>query len=630
MADIALTGASALLAFQRALDTTSHNIANVATDGYSRERVLLETRPGQPLGNGYVGNGVQATGVERLQDRFIFDRMLESLAAQARLDRFSTYGARLDGLLSSADTGLAQPMQGYFDALQALSADPTSTAARDNVIASAQTLVARFHSLQSQLDATGADINSRLTQAAQDASDYAAQIAKLNDAIVRASVAGNGQAPNDLLDQREQLLGQLAQKIGITTTTQDDGSINVFAANGQALVIGGSSRKLSTLANPYDPQRLELAIDNGSGAVRISSQASGGEIGGLLDFRREALDPAQGQLGRIAASLALTVNAQNAQGMDAYGALGGDLFTTPQPGVQASSLNAGGATLTATYASTSQLNGSDVVMRYDGAAWSATDAVTGAPVSLSGSGTVADPFLVGGLSMVVGGSAAAGDSFLVRPTAGAAGQIGLATTDGGKIAAATPVRVSASLSNTGSATAGAPQVTDATDPNLLSTVSIVFTSATTYSVNGGPDQAYASGAAIGVNGWQLAITGTPATGDTFTVTPNGAGSSDNGNARLLGALSTAKVLDGGTTSFNGAYAGLVARTGGAARQADLQKTAQDAVQAQLTAERASVSGVNLDEEAANLVRYQQAYQAAAQVIAAAQTVFDSLLAAVRR
>ena len=231
---------------------------------------------------------------------------------------------------------------------------------------------------------------------------------------------------------------------------------------------------------------------------------------------------------------------------------------------------------------------------------------------------------------LMGGIYMAGDRFLLRPTAGAAAGIGLVTTDGNRIATASPVRVDTSVANTGNATAVAPTIVYATDPGLLSTVSIVFTSATTYSVNGGPAQAYTSGSPISVNGWQVAISGTPASSDTFTVRANGAGSSDNGNARLLGGLSTAKLLDGGTQSLNSVYGGLVARAGGAAQQAELQKSAQDAVQAQLTAERESVSGVNLDEEAANLIRFQQAYQAAAQVIATASTIFETLLAAVRR
>jgi flagellar hook-associated protein 1 len=548
--DILATGASALLAFQRALDTTGHNIANVATDGYSRQRVLLASRPGQELGGMFFGAGVQLAGVERLSDRFIFDRMLESLSAQSRLSRFSAYADRLDGWLSNADTGLAQPLQKYFDALQGLAADPSSTAARTVVLSSVGTLVSRFRSLQGQLDATAADIGARLTQAAGEASELASRVAQLNQEIVRAQATTGGRAPNDLLDQREQLLSQLAQRIGITTVTQDDGAVNVFTAGGQALVVGTTAGRLATVADPYDARRLDLALDIGGSAVRISGQAGGGEIGGLLDFRREVLDPAMGELGRLAATLAASVNAQHAAGVDAYGAAGGNFFIAPQPQAAAAATNAGSGTVAAAYGNLSQLSGHDYRMGWDGAAWSFTDVTTGASVTPAGTGTAGDPFVFGGLSVVVSGVPAAGDSFLLRPTAAAAGQVGVAITDPNRIAAAGP---------------GA-----------------------------------------------------------------GPGSSDNANARLLGALSTAPLLDGGTASLNAAYGALVARAGGAAQQAGLQLQAQDAVHAQVVAGRESVSGVNLDEEAANLVRFQQAYQAAAQVIATANSLFESLLAAVRR
>lgn len=549
MADPLQIGASALLAFQRALDTTGHNIANAATDGYSRQRVQLASQPGQELGGMFFGAGVQLTGVERLQDRFVFDRMLESLSAQSRLERFSTYADRLDGWLSNADTGLARPLQGYFDALQGLAANPGSTAARNVVLGAARTLVARFDSLQAQRDALQDDVDTRLAQAARDASGDAARIAELNEQIARAQATSGGQAPNDLLDQREQLLGALAGRIGITTAAQDDGSVNVFTANGQALVVGFTAGRLTTLPDSYDQTRLQLAIDLGSGVVPISSQASGGEIGGLLDFRRELLDPAMGELGRIAATLAASVNAQHALGTDLYGAAGGAFFTAPQPVVAAASTNGVGGAVAASFGDVAQLTGHDYRLDYDGAAWTITDLVTGAAVVPSGTGAAGDPFRFDGLSVVVAG-AAAGDRFQLRPTASAAGQLDLAIADPARIAAA------------------------------------------------------AAGAA--------------------------AGSSDNANARLLGALSTAPLLDGGTASLNGAYASLVARAGGAAQQAGLQLTAQGAVHAQLAAERASVSGVNLDEEAANLIRFQQAYQAAAQVITAANAMFETLLAAVRR
>ena len=516
MADLALTGASALLAFQRALDTTGHNIANVATDGYSRQRVDLQSRPGQQFGNGFFGTGVQVDNVERLQNRFVFDRMLDGISTQSRLAQFSTYATRLDGLLSNASSGLAGPLQGYFDALQALSADPTSAPARNAVLGAARLLTSRFDSLQGQVDSTALDINARLTQAAREVTDYAAQVATLNKQIVQAQSAAGGKAPNDLLDQRDQLLSALSQRIGISTVAQDDGSVNVFTANGQSLVVGFTSSTMSTTADPYQPQRMDLAINNGSGLVRISGLASGGTIGGLLDYRREVLDPANGELGRLATALATAVNTQHAEGMDAYGQLGGNFFADLSATARAATTNTGGASLDVSYANLSQLTGDDVLMRFDGANWSATNVATGASVTLNGAGTIGFPFDFNGLSVVVNGAANAGDSFLVQPTAGNAGALSLVISDPARIATANPLRSAAALSNTGTGTITAPDVTDVTDPALLNPASIVFTSPLTYSVDGGPDQPYVEGSPITANGWTLSISGVPSIGDTLT------------------------------------------------------------------------------------------------------------------
>jgi flagellar hook-associated protein 1 FlgK len=229
---------------------------------------------------------------------------------------------------------------------------------------------------------------------------------------------------------------------------------------------------------------------------------------------------------------------------------------------------------------------------------------------------------------VVDGNAAAGDRFLVRPTARAADSLSVALTEPSAVAAAAPIRTAAGATNSGDATIGAGKAVNASNPKLLQTATIRFTSSTTYTINGGPSQAYTSGDPIRHNGWQLAISGAPAAGDTFTVQSNAGGVGDNRNALALGKLQNAGVLDGGNTSIGDAYAQLVANVGTQTRQAKAGLDAQTALASQAKAAEQGVSGVNLDEEAANLVRFQQAYQAAAKAITTAQTVFESLLRAV--
>ena len=321
---------------------------------------------------------------------------------------------------------------------------------------------------------------------------------------------------------------------------------------------------------------------------------------------------------------------QHRAGMDLNGQMGTDFFNIPAPRVNGNANNTGSGTLTASVGDLSRLDGQNVVLKFDGTAWSATRADTGANVPLTGTGTAADPLVVNGVELVVGGAPANGDRFLLQPTAGAAGGISVAIDDPNRIAAATPVKAKAELDNVGTGKVGSVKVTDSTNANLLTPADIEFIDGTQYTVNGAGPFTYTPGQPINANGWSLSLDGVPAAGDKFSVGSTGAGSSDNGNAIALGNIDDAKALNGGTVSLNGAIGGLTTSIGSAARQADYAADAQQVLYDQAQAARDSVSGVNLDGEAANMLRFQQAYQAAAQVISTADTMFQSLLSAVGR
>jgi flagellar hook-associated protein 1 len=267
-------------------------------------------------------------------------------------------------------------------------------------------------------------------------------------------------------------------------------------------------------------------------------------------------------------------------------------------------------------------------MKYDGSAWSLTRA-DGTSVAMTGSGTAADPFVADGLKFTVSGSASAGDSFMIRPTATAAAATSVAITDVRQIAAASPVAATAAGSNTGTGSVGGIVATDATNPNLLAPANITFTSPTTYQINGAGSYTFTPGQPIAANGWSLTLNGAPQAGDSFNVAANTGGVGDNSNANALAGIADLGVLDGGNATLTDAYASLVGNVGNSAQQAQNGLTAQTALLNQAVASQQNVSGVNLDEEAANLVRYQQSYQAAAQVISIASTLFDSVLAAVQ-
>ncbi|HSW12947.1 MAG TPA: flagellar hook-associated protein FlgK [Solimonas sp.] len=627
MSDLLSIGVSGLLAYRKALDTAGHNIANVNTAGYSRQRVELGSRMGGPQGDGYIGAGVSSNTVKRLADALVTTRLQGDSSAYARAETFSGLASRVDGWLSSPDAGLTKPLQGFYDALSGLSANPTSAASRQSLLAGADSLSDRFNSLQGQFDGLESEVNQRLTQTADEVTRYAQSVAELNERIVLAKGQAGGQPPNDLLDQRDALIKEIATRIGITTTEQDDGGINVFTGSGQALVLGRQANSLTVGDDAYGSGRKELFF---SGGQNITAQTSGGVIGGLLDFRRELLDPLKSDLGRMAAGLAEAMNQQHAAGMDARGQLGGDFFSDIAGSVYAARANSGTAAVGVSLSDAGALTGDNYTLAYTGSSWQLTRARDGSSVPLTGSGTAGDPLQAEGLSLVVSGAPAAGDRYLLKPTAQAGSQLRVAITDPARIAAASPVRVSAALSNSGSAAIGGISVSDPANTSLLSGVNIQFTSASTYSINGAGSYAYSAGTPIAVNGWSLNLNGTPATGDSFQVATNGANSSDNGNARALAGLSSRGILDGGRSTLTAAQSSLVGRAGALAQQAQLQVDAQAAVKAQTEAEQSSMSGVNLDEEAADLVRYQQAYQAAARVIAIANEVFQSLLDAARR
>ncbi|HTM28768.1 MAG TPA: flagellar basal body rod C-terminal domain-containing protein, partial [Rhodanobacter sp.] len=291
------------------------------------------------------------------------------------------------------------------------------------------------------------------------------------------------------------------------------------------------------------------------------------------------------------------------------------------------STNGGSGTLDASIGDIGALTGKDYVLSYDGSNWSMRD-TNGASVALGGSGTSADPFTAAGLSLVVGGSANAGDSFRVQPSRNAAAGFSVLIDDPGKIAAAASLKASAAIGNTGTA-APAISISDGSDANLFNSSSVVFTSTTSYSVDGGPAQTFTPGQPIVHNGWSMQLSGAPQAGDSFGVQANSNAQGDNSNALMLGKVANLGVLDGGATSAGRAYSQLVSQVGSAGALAKDDLTTQTAVYNQAMSSQQSVSGVNLDEEAANLLRYQQAYQASAQVISTANSIFSALLGAVR-
>lgn len=624
MSNVLSTGTSALIAFQRALATVSHNVANIKTDGYSRQKVDFATRDPSDVGYGDVGNGTKITDIRRVADQLAISRLLDSNGELARLQQLSGMADRVDALFSDAATNVSGVWSNFFDAVNGLASNASGTADRRDVLDNASTLVNRFKQLNSNLDSLNSEVNNGLISAATEVNRLAKEIAQINGAIGSNAAA----AAPDLLDRRDQLISKLVGYTGGTAVIQDGGVMNVYSSGGQALVVGTTASQITTAADPYQPERLRLAIKTQGMTVTLDSKALGGQIGGLMEFRETVLTPAQAELGRIAVGMAQSFNQAHAEGMDLYGDMGGNFFNLGTPKISGHSGNTGTASLTASYGDLGALDGQNLLLKFDGSNWQASRADTGVAVPMTGTGTAADPFVVNGVQFVVGGTPATNDRFLLQPTAGATNDLSVAITDPSRIAAANPVKGTAVLSNTGTGVLGKLDVLNAGNPALLNPAVIAFTDANTYTIDGVGPYPYTPGQTISANGWSLVLDGKPAAGDRFDIGKTAAGSSDNGNASRLAGVEDAKAFSGGTVTLNGALGGMTTQIGSAARAADYSLQAQQVINDNAKASRDSVSGVNLDEEAADMLRLQQAYQAASQLISTADTMFQTILKAV--
>lgn len=629
-------GLSALLAAQRALQTTSNNIANANTAGYVRQRIDFVEQPGTPLGRITIGAGVAVADVSRVYDQFLTDNLRSSTSMEQRYAAFGDFATRLDTILGNPDTGVSVSVQRFFDQVEAVGRDPTSVAQRQQLLLEGDSLATRLKQLDSQLSSLGNEIDGRLEKAADTINQLAGQIADVNGQVM---AAGATAAPN-LLDKRDELLKALGSQIDITTIRQADGSVNVLVGSGQSLVLGSRAARMTTVPDTYDGSRLQLAVDNGGTLQNISTKVNGGVVGGLLAFRNDVLDGARRDLGQLATGLADAFNAQHRQGMDLQGNLGGDFFTTTTPLTAAARTNTGTGVVSAVIADASGLTGRDYELRFNGSAWSVLDRQSGALVAATGTGTAANPLVFAGLSVSATAGAAAGDRFLVQPLANATTDFGVALTAPAEIAAATPLVSRAGATNTSQATVSAPVLTDVTDPVLQSvvaggvTVTIRFDTPTSYSVFTPTDIVgpfpYTSGADISYGGMTVQVSGQPQANDRFYIDGGAAGSGDNSNVLALAQVAQRGFFGGGTQSINDLGADIVASVGSTANRASNEIKVQQALREQAEIDLQNISGVNLDEEAANMLRYQQAYLAASKVISVADGLFQNLLQVVGR
>ena len=784
MPDLLNISVSGLRTYQGAMSTTSHNIANVGNEDYTRQRVELNARFPIREGSSFFGQGVSLTSVNRIIDEFNSIGLRDITSNVSRLDTFDSYAVRVETIVADEQSSLMPAMDTYFNALNDVANDPSANAPRVALLGSSEILQRSFQSIGTELQAIETEINQRIRVEIGEINSISSELANINEKINSISSIDN--RPSDLLDQRDALVKRLSEKISVTVVEQANGNINVLVGTGQLLVSNSTALSLVALQDAAQADKISIGIQSSGGSVDVTDALVGGDLGGLLDVRDNLLNDMQNQMGRLAISLSESMNAQHIQGYDLNGDFGVKQFSTVSTGhLQAQfggdyltngfavgetvsfDLQFDGRTVNAAYtvqvgdtnqdiangllfgvagidadanvtynadgtytlagttagvSMTFELYGSNIKFETaggpsplgnnlvisnltDGATDNATLSLsalgssstratagvvsTGNPSTFIGPSTVAmanqnntgtalmnfsitdvsaltvsdyevgfdgvnynvvrlsdnvtvasgaGPFAVDGLEITAGGVPAVGDSFYIRPTDQGAVTFQALITDPVKIAAAGPIRASTNINNIGSANISSPTVTDVLDGDLTNTIDIFFDPINPPGTFDVVDRAsgtvlqnnvnYFTGINVIQNGWQVQLTGQTQSGDTFSVENNNNAVSDNRSALLLAGLQSTGILDGGNTSFEQSYTVLTSKVGVVTQQVKISLEVEKSLLEGAIERRESVSGVNLDEEAADLIRFQQAYQALTRVVQVSQEIFDSLLNAV--
>lgn len=625
-------GVTGLNAAQVALATTGNNITNVYTPGYNREVTLLaENR---------TGSGVGVSGVQRQFNQFIATQLNQAISSNSALSAYEVQINQIDNLLADRDAGLAPLFQNFFSAMQKLVATPSDPAARQGVLGTADTLTAQFRAFDSYLNDMQSGVNGQLENQVVQVNNIAEQIAKLNREIGLAK-AKTGTEPNSLLNQRDQLVTELSGYVSVKVVQQDGGGYNIGIGNGLSLVAGSASFRLETMPSAADPTRTVIAYRDTNGALLELREENftGGQIGGLMTFRRETLDRAQNQLGQMAVAMAVGFNAQHRLGVDLNGDQGGDFFSVGAPLAFSSSKNSSAASLTAEYDPTkiNELNIVDYDVVHSAGAYTVTRRDTGAVVD-GNYDAVAGTLSFGGMTVTVNGTPADGDRFQVQPVRRAAQQLRTEVADIGKIAAGTVTLSPAS----GAAGAANVAWTAKLDPANSGKLSIGSGGSVTYTVSyDGMDYSATDAGGnpvdvqvkevdgkpvLSLGGVEVSLAADLAGGESFSLSAStlSSGSGDNRNAVQMLELQNIKLVNG-SASLSQAYASMVSDVGNRTNIVQVNQDAQEGLVKQLKAVQQSESGVSLDEEGANLLRFQRYYQASAKVIEIGTTVIDTLL-----
>ena len=545
MASIFDVGSSALNSLQRAISTTGNNIANVNTEGYSRQQVEFSSRTPDYIGGLALGTGVEVSAIRRAYDQFLTADVQARTSSSSYYNLYAGTAEQIDNLMADPATSIASAMDQFFASMEAVANSPASQPERQVMLAEAQTLASRFNYVDSRLSELAEDMNQRMSVFVEDINRHLSDVAKLNEQIERLQRSAGG-SPNELLDQRDKTLEDLSKLMRIDVRAQSDGSINVFTTSGHRLVSpsGAESLRLSQGVQSDGPVQVFVSAAGGAEA-EITERGIGGELGAAIDVSNNMIDRARRDIGLLALGLTDTFNIQHKSGSTLNQVEGGDFFSSIFPVTTGSTLNSGTTSVTAAVDDVTQLTGASYRVDYTDSVVTVTNLATNETQEINGTTITLD-----GLTLTVSpfSNLTDGDRFIVEPTARAASAMSVAITDTSDIAAAS------------------------------------------------------LGGNVG----------------------------DNRNMLTLIDLRDANNLRGGSQGVYDIYNNAVSQVAVDTRSARANAETEESLLASVVDQRASITGVNLEEEAANLIRYQQAYQAAAQIITTANDVFDTLLRATSR
>lgn len=677
MADLLQIGLSGIYSSQASLTTTSHNISNVSTEGYSRQTVTIEAQGALKQSTNFIGSGSMVGSIDRAYDQFAFADNVRNTSSYAYYQETYTQANQMDLLLSSESTSATTSVLNMFSSLGSIANNPSQLEARDVFLQDANNMVNQYNTLYEHLEVQYNSINADIDNAAGAITELAQSISSLNLQIATVTGSSSGGDANDLLDKRNLAITELSEYVDVSVVAEDNNMVNIFIGSGQGLVVGSTFQSAVSVAGDPDPSRKELALSFNGQISNISGNKLGGQVGAMFDSRDNDLEVAMNKLGQSVIGLTYAINEQQKEGQDLDGQIGGNIFNdinstqSMESRVLGNSDNGGNATLGVSIDDLSELSSDEfdlAVEAYDtvtgNITFSVTNKTTGIAMDPITANTSEDTHIDipgAGISVsidinAVGSPFQEGDEFTLRPTRYGAMEASVEATEALKIAAAGPSVLSTTESVEGSTAAFRVTGMDSEDALYLDEESTPLTIEITDSTNGvitykviddsgnvvtDPDlgllenktviiDSLTGKAEFNVAGVNVEMNkGSTLVGDKVTLSFNETGDGDNSNVLEINALQNAKIMNGNTGTFQDVYSGMVSEIGAKTANADVAMQSASILKDQSFARIQSVSGVNMDEEAANLLMYQQYYSAAARVITVANEIFNSILEASR-